>query len=131
MPVIKRKSKEQEAERAGRDFATAYGAQRASRSKGYAQGGMAMPESPGSVAEAIMRRRKDSARADSVVDSDNMETPAKFSPYDDDNVEATLKEIYDSGEDQIGQEPTDSIGGPDEDEHDMDMVAKIRKRMRG
>ncbi len=144
MPLIKSKSKKAFEENVktemhsgkpqGQALAIAYQTKKASR-KGYSQGGEASADSPsmGSVADAIMSRRK---MADGgQVDDDNMETPARMSPYDDDNAEAVLKELYDDGDDQIGPEPMDSEGDPAEEaaenEHDQDMVSKIRRKMRG
>lgn len=128
MPIVK-KRKESDPTPTGKDFATAYGAQRAARNKSYSQSSSQAPEESGSIADSIMKRRK---MADGgMVDDDNMETPAKLSPYDEDNVEATLKEIYSSSDDQIDPEPMDSISDvEDEDDHHMDMVAKIRKKLR-
>lgn len=130
MPLIKKK-KQAESEPAGKDFATAYGAQRSAKRTGFAMGGMAMgDDASGSIVETIMKRRK---MADGgMVDDDNMETPARLSPYDEDNMEATLKEIYDSSEDQIGPEPMDSEGDSDEadEENQDDMISAIRRRMK-
>lgn len=113
------------------DLAIAYSAQRIAKKKGYASGGPIMPEQgPMSMAESIMKKRK---MADGgMVDSDNMETPAKFSPYDDDNMEATMKELYDDGDDQLDDQPLDSIGDPGEDdeENQLDMISQIRRKMR-
>lgn len=141
MPLIKSKSKKAfqsnvEAEMdAGKPqkqaLAIAYSSKRAAQNKGYATGGkVASYEPQSSIADTIMKRRK---MADGgMVADDNMETPARLSPYDEDNIEATLKEIYDSSEDQVGPEPMDSTGDPEEDdeENHMDMVAAIRRKMR-
>lgn len=127
MPVIPKKKQKDSAMSGDRNLSIAYGTARSAR-KGFAKGGMAMPEAPASIAEAIMRQRKDAARPDSMVDDDNTETPARLSPYDDDNMEAVLKETYEDSEDQIGPEPTDSASDPDED--DNSVASKIRRRMR-
>lgn len=145
MPLIKSKSKkalqsniktEMDAnpgpEHRAQNLAIAYSTQRAARRKGYARGGEATADSTtlGSVADTIMGRKK---MADGgMVDDDNMETPARMSPYDDDNAEAIEKELYEDGDDQIGPEPMSSTGDPEEttEEDEHDMVSVIRRKMR-
>jgi hypothetical protein len=81
----------------------------------------------GSIADVIMRSKKahDSDVAD--IDDNNMEMPSIL----DDRQDAVMKENY--NEDMIDlEQPEDSneIGHSMEDERDMDLISRIRSRMK-
>lgn len=85
-----------------------------------------------SIADAIMRKKKMADGGEVDINSNAEETPSTLSPFDDDNSDAVLKELYD--DDQIGPQPEDSneIGDEREDEESdkFDMVSAIRKKMK-
>lgn len=96
--------------------------------KGYSGSGKAMAAADSdthynSIADAIMKKKK-MASGGMVESDDNMETATISDSYEEDNMEATLKEIYD-------EEPADLTSASDDTEdNQLDMVSKIRKRMR-
>lgn len=151
MPLIKKSSKkalekniktEMDAnpgkEHKSQDLAIAYSTQRMAKKKGMAHGGMAKPsheEHYASIADAILKSKK---MADGgMVEDDNMETPASLSPYDDDNYDAIMKEMYADGgmvddstpetdEDQIQESSLKDMM----DDEDDSVSGNIRKRMK-
>lgn len=99
----------------------------------FAEGGMVMDDEdesrPGSIAEAIMRKRQGDDPG--VVDLEDLseEGPAtNIKP----NIDAVGKEQYD--DEQLSSQPMDSIGDSREDDeenkHDRSLVGQIRSRMR-
>ena len=84
---------------------------------------------PRSISEAIMRKRKMMMAEGGEVDLDCYEDPANPNGYDDENMDAVMKELYDDY--QIGPEPMDSNEHGDDIESDKhDMVSMIRRKMR-
>lgn len=138
MPLIRKKAKapmSRAAESEGEppSLAIALDVQRKSRPKKMAQGGMPQPamaeERAGSVAEAIMHRRKMMADGGEVdIDSNGQEDPANPNAYDDQNMDAAMKELYD--DDQLMDQPMDSNQHGDilSDEDANDLVSKIRRQ---
>lgn len=121
-------------------LAIAYSTQRMAKKKHMAAGGTVQSGSPDmnyakggevdshydSIADAIMRKKKYAEGGQ--VEPDNMETPASLSPYDDDNYDAVMKELY---EEDMEDQPMDSNEKGDEIDSDKhDMVSQIRKRMK-
>jgi len=87
-----------------------------------------------SISGAVMRRRKMMAKGgiieDGMVDiqENGCEMPAHLSPYDHDNEEAILKELYDDS--QISDQPRNSNEhGDDIDSDKHDMVEQIRRKI--
>lgn len=84
-----------------------------------------------SIADAILaKKRKSMEKPDSgSVDLDENAHEDGRSPYDEDNLYATKKELYD--DDQMSPEPRDSNEyGDDIDSDEHDMVSQIRKKMK-
>ncbi len=153
MPLIKKSSKkalekniktEMDAnpgkEHRAQDLAIAYSAQRAAKKQGMAHGGIAKPaheEHYASIADAILKSKK---MADGgIVEDDDMETPASLSPFDDDNYEATIKELYadggmvedetpDTDEDQAMESSLKDM--MDDEDEDKSVAGQVRKRMK-
>ncbi len=87
-----------------------------------------------SIADAIMRKRQAKKMADGGgVDSNDEETPAMLSPFDDENAEAAMKENY-GPQGQFHDQPEDSNEMGDEREDETsdkhDMVSAVRKKMK-
>lgn len=108
-------------------YSTEYKAKQEADMKGYADGGEVEDRSA-SIADAIMRRRKMMAEGGEVdIDSNGQEDPANPNGYDDQNMEAGMKELYD---DQLMDQPMDSNQHGDilSDEDANDLVSKIRRQ---
>lgn len=102
---------------------------------GMARGGDVQEHYEG-IADAIMaKRRRSKMMAEGGMiseDDDSLETPASLSPYDDDNMIAGKKELYDVH--QLSSQPEDSnLMGDDreaETENQNDRVSRIMARRR-
>lgn len=133
MPIIPKKSASMPSNDSGpKSLAVAYGAQRMAKKKmaygGMAEGGEAEAHYD-SIADAIMRKKKMADGGMVDIQENGEETPSTLSPFDDQNADAILKEMYD--DEQLGSQPEDSneMGDDiDSDDHDEDMISKIRKR---
>lgn len=123
MPVIKKMSKEASSPASKADsLSVAYNTQRIARKKMGPSAPVTADheEHYSSIADAILKKKK-MADGGMVEPDDNEETPASLSPYDDDNEDAILKELYDE---DLGPQPEDS------DEDGDDMISQIRKKMK-
>lgn len=122
MPVIKKMSKEASSPAPKADsLSIAYNTQRIARKK-MAHGGPVTAdheEHYSSIADAILKKKK--MANGGMVEPDNKETPADSSPYDEDNEDAIMKELYDE---DLGPQPEDS------NEDGDDMISQIRKKMK-
>lgn len=149
MPLIKKASKEALSQSMGmeempsnpKNLSVAYNVQRQARKKKMAMGGMATPtadefmsgdfdsDMPGSIAEAIMMKKKKMMADGGEVDIQDNGQEMYSNPYDEDNELAVKKELYDDS--QLMDQPMDSNEmGDDIDEDAHDMVSMIRKKIK-
>lgn len=150
MPLIKKKSKEALSQNietemnAGKpkaqSLAIALNTQRMAKKKKMASGGpvpmaeggmVDIDDHYGSIADAILKKKRMMAEG-GQVEPDSMETPSTVSPYNEDDHEAILKELYDT--DQLSDQPEDSNTHGDmlkDDNQNSGSVAdKIRRKMK-
>lgn len=112
-----------------KSLAIAYNVQSRNRKKGVkmSAGGPVAPETPpGSIAEAIRRKRQEADQID--MDANNLEGPGTDISR---NIEAKDEMAYD--DDQLSDQPLESIGDDIEaDTHDrVEMIRRKLKATRG
>lgn len=138
MPIIKKRNMDKkdhpDMPKAGKSLSIALGVARQNQKKPIDMSNQVsknddVNEHYASIADAILAKKKQKMSDGGMVEPDNMEDPANPNAFDDQNMEAGEKELYDE---DMSLQPMDSNEHGDDDlESDAhDMVSKIRKKFK-